>query len=375
MEIVPYTPAHQQAIQRLNATLAEAGSEWRFPARERPAAAEELAVWTESFVVVDGEEVRGGYILKHQTFFLEGRPLEVGGFQMPLSLGELDSRYANVSVALLFDAMRRSPCLYSLGLGSEETQFARLLTAARWRHVAVPFYFSVKSGNAFARNIRLPEGQERTQAALRVLGSLRLAGAAFGLRARVRSRGAPTSAPAIPPPSTRELQGFDASADELFARVTPSYVMVADRSASALGEVYPARDPRYLRLGVTRNGNPLGWALALDTPMKGEKYFGDMRVGSIVDCLSAPEDAVAVVAAADEFLTRRGVDIVVSNQLDGRWCEALEVVGYERGPSNFFLYFSEELADRLGATADWERRTHLNRGDGEGPGHLLGAGG
>ena len=370
MEIVPYTPAHREAVQRLDARLEEAGSEWRFPARERPAGAEDLAVWAESFVVLDGEEVCGGYVLKHQTFFLEGRPVDVGGFFMPLSLGEFDSRYANVGVALLFDAMRRSPYLYSLGLGSEETQFARLLSAARWQHLTVPFYFSVKRGNTFARNIRLPAGMARMQSALRVLGSLRLAGAGLGLRARVRSRS--VRPPGLPRPATsvRELSGFDSSADGLFAGVRASYVLVADRSAAALRELYPETEPRYLRLAVASGGRPLGWALALDTAMRDDKYFGDMRVGSIADCLAAPDDALSVVAAADEFLARRGVDVVVSNQLDARWGEALESVGYERGPSNFFFYFSEELADKLGATADWERATHLNRGDGEGPAHL-----
>jgi hypothetical protein len=370
VEIIPYTPAHRDAVERLNARLAEAGSEWTFPPRERPAAAEELAVWTESFVAVDGDDVCGGYILKHQKFFLDGRPLDVGSLQMPLSLGEVESAYANVSVALLFDAIRRSPCLYSLGLGSEETQFARLLAAARWQHVAVPFYFSVKSANAFARNIRLPAGRERMQKALRALGSLRLAGAALGLRARLRARSASSARPDSAA-SARELPEFDAAADDLFARVVTSYVLVADRGASALHEVYPQSEARYLRLGVESNGKPLGWALVLDTAMKGDKHFGDMRVGSIADCLATPEDSLPTVAAADEFLARRGVDIVVSNQLHPHWCEALEGVGYERGPSNFFFYFSEELADRLSSVGDWERGAHLNRGDGEGPGHLL----
>jgi hypothetical protein len=371
VEIVPYTPAHRDAVERLNARLAEAGSEWSFPPRERPAAAEERPVWTESFVAVDGDDVCGGYILKHQKFFLDGRPADVGSLQLPLSLGEIDSQYANVSVALLFDAIRRSPYLYSLGLGSEETQFARLLTAARWQHIAVPFYFSVKSGNAFARNIRLPAGRARMQTVLRALGSLRLAGLALGLRARLRDRSAPASARTGSDARARELAEFDSAVDELFTKVRTSYVVVADRSASALREVYPPDEPRFLRLGIESDGRQLGWALVLDTAMKGDRYFGDMRVGSIADCLAAPEDCLPTIAAADAFLARRGVDIVVSNQFHPRWCEALEGAGYERGPSNFFFYYSEELGNRLSSIADWQHGSHLNRGDGEGPGHLL----
>jgi len=371
VEIIPYTSAHRDAVERLNARLAEAGSEWSFPPRERPSDADELPVWTESFVAVDGEDVCGGYILKHQKFFLDGRPADVGSLQLPLSLGEIDSQYANVSVALLFDAIRRSPYLYSLGLGSEETQFARLLAAARWQHVAVPFYFSVKSGNAFARNIRLPAGRARMQTALRALGWLRLAGPALGLRARLRGRSAPASARARSDARARELAEFDSAVDELFARVRTSYVVVADRSASALREVYPPDEPRFLRLRIESDGRQLGWALVLDTAMKGDRHFGDMRVGSIADCLATPEDSLPTIVAADAFLARRGVDIVVSNQFHPRWCEALERAGYERGPSNFFFYYSEELGNRLSSVADWQHGSHLNRGDGEGPGHLL----
>jgi hypothetical protein len=369
VEIVPYTPAHREAVERFNAKLAEAGSEWRFPHRERPAAAEVLPAWDESFVAVEGNEVYGGYILKHRQFLIEGRPLDVDGLQLPLSLGQIDSEFGHVSVALLFDAIRRSAYLYSLGLGSEETQFARLLAAAEWQHITVPFYFSTKSANRFAREIRLPADKANVQKVLRVLGQARLAGAALGLRRLLASSSGRRSSPS-PTVGARELPDFDNSADDLFAGNADSYVLVGDRRVATLRRVYPAEEDRYIRLAVVRKVDTIGWALVLDTQMKNHKYFGDMRVGSIADCFAAPNDALLVVGAADEFLKRRGVDIVVSNQLHPRWCDALETVGYERGPSNFFFYFSEELAKRLGAIADWERGAHLNRGDGEGPGNL-----
>jgi hypothetical protein len=137
-----------------------------------------------------------------------------------------------------------------------------------------------------------------------------------------------------------------------------------------LHRLYPTDESRYIRLGIENNATVVGWALVLDTEMTNDKYFGDMRVGSIADCFAAPDDAAAVVAAADHFLARRGVDIVVSNQLHPRWCEALEAAGYERGPSNFFFYFSGDFASRLESIGDWASGAHLNRGDGEGPAHL-----
>jgi hypothetical protein len=370
VEIVPYSPAHREAVERLNATLAEAGSEWSFPPLERPPAADELPAWDESFVAVEGDEVYGGYILKHRQFFLEGRPIDVGALQLPLSLGQINPEFGHVSVALLFDAIRRQPYLYSLGLGSEQTQFARLLAAAEWQHLTVPFYFSVKSPNRFAREIRLPIDKANMQKVLRVLGRTRLARPALGLRRLLASRWArgatPTSSAEV-----REQPDFNGSADDLFTTNVGSYTLVADRRLATLRRVYPNEENSYIRLAVVRRDRVIGWALVLDTQMKHDKYFGSMRVGSLADCFSAFDDASVVIAAADEFLSRRGVDIVVSNQLHPQWCRALEATGYEQGPSNFFFYFSEEFRERLAQIADWECGLHLNRGDGEGPAYLL----
>ena len=368
MKIVPYHDEYRGAVERLNARLEAAGSEWQFPTDAEPRGTDQLPVWLESFVAIEGEDVFGGYILEHQVFFLEGRPLEVGDLQLPLSLGQIDSTLSNVSAALLFDIRSRSPLVYSLGLGSEETQFAKLLQAAGWKHMTVPFYFSVKSPNRFARSIRLP-GRPIFQSAVRALGNLRLARLAFDLR-RLLTR-TPKSRPTPPAESEASpIPRFDGFADELFARHADVYSFVGDRRASALNSVYPTEEGRYIRLVVRKGEDVVGWAVVLDTQMRDDKYFGDMRVGTVADSFAAPEDAATVVQAADDFLTRRGVDIVVSNQLHPSWCDALRSVGYDEGPSNFFFYFSEELASELMAVPRWDQRLHVNRGDGEGPAHL-----
>ena len=369
IEIVPYSPVHRAAIERMNTRLAAAGSEWQFPAGDEAANGSGLPVWNEHFLVLDEGDAYGGYILKHQQFFSYGRPLDVGDLQLPLSLGQVDSAYAHVSAAIVFDVRRRSPLCYSLGLGSDDSQFARLLAAAGWQHIPVPFYFKVVAANRFARNIRLPASKARSQRVLRVLGHLRLAGLALRLRRMVGSR--PSSERiARDDASAREIELFDRSADDVFAAASSAYSLVGDRSAKALNTVFADDDDRYIRVVVERAGRTVGWALLLDTTMKDDQYFGDLRVGTLVDCFAAPEEAHAVVAAADDVLARRGVDLAISNQLHPAWCKALELTGYESGPSNFFFYYSEGLVEALSDTPDWELGTHMNRGDGEGPGHL-----
>lgn len=354
----------------MNAKLLAAGSEWSFPAEEAPDGAHELPVWTQSFVAREGDEVFGGYLFKHQGFFLKGRELEVGNLTLPLSLGDIDSSYAHVSVALLFDVRQRSPYCYALGLGAEDTKMAKLLTAAGWEHLTVPFQFSVKSANSFARNIVLPAEKRLHQSALRALGRVRLAGPALKVRDALRSRGKAEPSSPGDDARARQIPEFESSADDLFAAHSASYSLVGDRRAEALNILYPKTEDKYVRLVVERNDTVIGWVVLLDTRMQDDKYFGNMRVGSLVDCFAAPADAPAVVAAADAFLTRRGVDLVVANQLHSAWHRALTSAGYEEGPSNFFLYFSEDLARQLGSIPDWSPEAHVNRGDGEGPGNL-----
>ena len=369
MEIVPYAPQqHRDAVIALNARFAEAGYVYQLPTDPPETRSPKPAVWAEDFVAVEGDQVFGGYHLKHQAFFIDGQPVELGYLQLPLSLGLLDRKYANVSTGLIFDVIHRSENLYCLGMGSQQNTIVRILEAAGWKHLVVPFLFSVKSPNAFARNIQLPPDRARLQQAMRLAGAARLAGPALWLQKRLRRskpsgpRGAYDEAQVVP--------RLDDVAEPLFDNCRSEYALLADRSRDALDCLYPERKTHFIRLIVLRRSHVIGWAILLDSHMTGHKYFGNMRVGSIADCFACPNHAPDVMAAADDTLTRRGVDLVVSNQMHPAWRDALERAGYQHGPSNFFFYFSPAFAERLGRATDWDRRVHINRGDGDGPIHL-----
>jgi hypothetical protein len=108
-----------------------------------------------------------------------------------------------------------------------------------------------------------------------------------------------------------------------------------------------------------------GWAVLLDTQMRGHKQFGDMRVGTIVDGLAPLESVAAVVRAATALLESRGVDLIVSNQMHNAWSRALLEAGFRRGPSNYLL----ALSPAFGVPGN-ETEFHFSRGDGDGPVHL-----
>ncbi len=156
---------------------------------------------------------------------------------------------------------------------------------------------------------------------------------------------------------------FAAWADEVWDRSRGEYALLAQRDSATLDELYPASDPRFLRV---RAGD--GWAVLLDTQMQGHKQFGDMRVGTVVDCLAPPESAAAVLRAATYLLEQRGVDLIVSNQLHAAWSRALRDSGFRLGPSNYLLALSPAFAAAAGGALP--DQFHINRGDGDGPIHL-----
>jgi hypothetical protein len=101
--------------------------------------------------------------------------------------------------------------------------------------------------------------------------------------------------------------------------------------------------------------------------MRDNKHFGNLRVGSIVDCLALAEQASGVVRAATRALEVRGVDLIVSNQSHAAWRAALQSAGFLRVPSNFRFAASPELAKLLDPLPTTMAHIHLNWGDGDGP--------
>jgi hypothetical protein len=142
--------------------------------------------------------------------------------------------------------------------------------------------------------------------------------------------------------------------------------MVGARDAATLNVLYPPGTDRFTRIRVDSRG----WAVVLDTQMRSHKYFGDMRVGTVADCFAAPDDASAVIAAATQLLSSRGVDLIVSNQSHDAWCAGLKGCGFRKGPSNFIFAASKKLATLLEPFDESVGGVHLTRGDGDGPIHL-----
>jgi hypothetical protein len=346
IRIAPYTRESVQAVREFNLRLKNGGApaDQQFPETPDPGWLPDMHL----FLALEDASVRGGYILRRQRFFVSRETICADHYRLPLSEGVVDRAHASLALRLVRDALVRQPRLYALGMGGWDNPLAQMLKRLKWRMCEVPFHFKVVHPGRFLRNIR----------PLRTTRLRRLAmdfAAATGIGWVIARR--------LPRIKTDLVPSFSGWADEVWERSREAYGLVAARNGATLDALYPPSDPRFLRVRTAD-----GWAVALDTQMREHKQFGDMRVGTIVDCFAPPESAGTVMRAAASLLEQRGVDLIVSNQLHAAWSRALNECGFRHGPSNFLLALSPEFAAAAGSARDEE--FHFNRGDGDGPIHL-----
>jgi hypothetical protein len=358
-----YTEEDVASVVAFNRRIAAINGYGEFQLPEQPPAQNGHPSSEQCYLAVADGLVRGGFILNCQEFWVRGGVRRIAHYRLPLSEGVANGAYAGVGLQMLRTALQTEPLLYALGMGGEDRPLPRLLRASGWRLLRVPFYFKVLHPQRFLGEVRML----RTSAVRRVAAWLaRWTGTGWVcLRLLDAFKTAPRE------PAALEVVGrFEAWADEIWTQCRRRYALIAARDSAVLNSLYPPGSRRYIRLAVLRDGQPLGWAVLLDTEMRDHRQFGNLRVGTIADCLSAPEDAAAVISQATEFLAGRGVDLIVSNQSHGAWCAALERSGFLRGPSNYVFAASKELAQQLEPFEAACPKMHINRGDGDGPIHL-----
>jgi hypothetical protein len=369
IQIRPYTEEFSGPVAEFNRRVGPAHVPFRIPETPVPSWLPKVGgrnIYQEIFLAIEDGCVRGAYTFKHQQFSFWGRVLEVGACQMPISEGVVDKRYSLVGPKIVNDALRRQPLSYGLGLGSLDAAITRMLLAMGWSVRAVPFFFRVRNGFRFLRNIRYLKTT--------VLRRCVLATAAYSGFGWVGARIVwPLVAPVAEQPRSvcaEQVDEFSTWADDIWKTCKYWYSMVGVRDSDVLNILYPPGNPRFIRLKILNNGKPAGWAVLLDTVMSDSKYFGNMRVGSIADCLALPEDADKVISVASQVLEKRGVDLILSNQSHASWGRALSRAGFVEGPSNYLFVTSEPLTELLNDIDPASKGIHLNRGDGDGPIHL-----
>jgi len=363
IQVVPFTEERRPAVEEFNRRMTPA----RVSAFPESVLSPWLPqgnghrMWEEHYVAVEGESVRGGYILMRHHMWFGGELIPVGGLRLPISEGLVNGAYRLVGIQVVKDALRKQPLLFGMGMDGEQTPIAKLLKALKFRLEPVPFYFKVKHGARFLREV--PAVGPRASK-LAVYTGAAWAGAKVLDLALTRNRWVGRRA------AVDLVDRFEDWADGVWEESKGRYTMVGLRDSHALNLIYPPENRRFLRLRMKVDGRVIGWAVALDLRLDHDERFGNLRAGVIMDCLATPENAGAVIGAASRMLEARGVDFVRSHQYHPAWRQALQRSGFLQGPSYFLFGAAPAFAEKLDAVDAGKAGVHLNRGDGDSPLYL-----
>lgn len=363
LTFVTNSPEYSTAVADFNRRMRERKAPTSFLLSEELLREEDSpsSIRRHQFLAFDSDHVRGGVIELDQPGWLNGEPVRALNFQSPLSEGIADSKHASVGLQIVRFMQHRSPAVYIVGMGSTTNPLPRLLKAAGWSLKDIPFLYRVHSANAFLRELQ----PLRSTRAKRMAADLaRWTGiGALGLAVKYRSRVKTVG-------TLRVQQTWGDWADELWSRARPNCSFAVNRDRRSLEWMYPSGDPRTRIFLVEKGTDPVGWGVCFDTRMKENRYFGNMRVGSILDCVAAPGHEAETATLVDRQLGLDGCDLTLINHSHADWVNAFRRAGFSAGPSNYLLGMSKRLTAAIESAPGGESRMHITRGDGDGRVHL-----
>ena len=139
ISIMKYTTAYAGRVVYFNYRLLRAG----YRDFELPAGPDRLGSGFEGWLAVDDDQahVRGGYLLRRETFTFFGESSPVAFYNLSLSEGVINRAFNGVAIRMVSSAIALQPRLYALGMGGLERPLPRFLKAMGWDLALVPFFF------------------------------------------------------------------------------------------------------------------------------------------------------------------------------------------------------------------------------------------
>ena len=368
VRVEPYAASWLPAVRDFNARVRARGAAPGFLLDETASANGHPmgALAKDRYLAVDDGHVRGGFMLQRQAFWIGGDVKRVANYQAPISEALIDRRYAYLGLLMLKEALRDDPFMFCLGMGGLDRPLPRLLAAMKWTLSSVPFLFRIVRPWRVLRGLPSLRGTPRRRIAADVAafsGLGALAVRALHLRARLGARRGPDL-------RADRVQAWSAWADEVWETSRSTCAMAAVRDVAGLTALYPPEDARNLCLRMAEGERVVGWAVLYDGRRRRHPHFGDLRVGTVLDCGARPGYETAVAWTAARRLAEQGVDLVITNQAHARWIAAFRTAGFLAAPSNYVLALSPALSDAVRAQPDGAHRVHATRGDADGRVHL-----
>ena len=328
-------------------------------ARYRPAG---FPVYRRMKIAEDGREIRAAMLLYHHNVFIKGEKRDFCWADMPVSEGIIDRKYSLAIIQLMKRATAYQPFLMTMGVGTPEVEAFRFLVKLGWRWRLAPFFFYPVRVTKSLLGLRYFKERPKMRCAA-LLGAFSGAGVGlsglFSLRRRLAS--------ALSTCQISEERAFDGWVDRIFTDALPEYAAAIRSDAATLNIVYPPDNASYTRLRARRKGakGDVGWIVVAIKQMEDNRYFGDLKVGTLVDGFGRMADAPALVAAGINHLAEAGVDIIVANFMHAAWARACRHAGMIAGPSNYNLFVSPG-GPLLREDSCPPEEIHLARGHGDG---------
>lgn len=361
LTIVPQGPEHREAVAAFNQRLRDALGQPPFllPLDPRPATAYQSAIRASHFVALEEGQVRGGYLLVLYPCTLNGVDVLAANLQAPLSESVADKRFSYVGRQMFDHVLREHPFTFCVGMSSLEHPLPRRLRSLGWSTEEVPFFFRVHRPAAFLREMPLLQSPWLKRLGSRLAAASGLGAAGF-LWLHRRRRSLPRGLELV-----RE-QSWGLWVDSVWRVYRRELRFGVRRDVNVLPELYPPQEPRLRIFRMLAAGETVGWATALLTPMHRNRYFGNLRVATILDAAASREFFFALAALVDAALEAEGADLVITNQSLPQWQQAFLEAGFRRGPSNFLFAASPALVKALSPTPIADGLVQLVRGDGDG---------
>ena len=377
IRVESYSSRYLDSIRALNRRFCSAGvpEDFRLPEQADvydPGSPFEalptLPVVKRQFLVLDGDIVRGGFMLQDQQFCLRGRNVWVTNIQMPLTEGLVDRRYGHLAILMIQAVLKRTPLAFSVGMSGMDQPYPRFLAASKWHVAPVPFLFYVLRPARFFREMPMlrstpAKGLIMNAAAMTGAGSIGL-WLVHHFSALRHGGGVFPGSPRPEIPSH-----WDVWADELWEKYRETTSLAAIRDCRHLRLFHPPVDRFEIYL-CRPEGRWIGWSAVQITPMRQNRYFGNLRVATILDSVCLPGSENAVIRSTLAMLHARGAELVVANQTHQGWLKAMRQAGFLNGPSNFLCALSPRLRDALEPFDTEYLRVHISRADGDGRIHL-----
>jgi len=279
---------------------------------------------------------------------------------MPISEGVVDRRFSYVAIRMLQLLLSERPLVFAVGMGSLEAPFARLLAVMKWRVALVPFRFYVLRPARALREIS-PLHSSRGRSFMANFAAWTGLGTSAILavqRARTRSTTGLLSA---------RIHHWDDRTSFLWSLYRRECSFAAVRDAASLPSLLDLTDSRLWSYGLAdRAGRARGWIALQVTSMQRNKYFGSLRVATLLDAVAEPGFEAGAVRAAVACARVHGADLIVTNQQHRRWLAACDDCGFWKGPSNYVVATSPELSRQISSVDREFAIVHLSRADGDG---------